>query len=647
MDLYFYLILGIATAFGAAFVISIRGIYYSSPDTDNELMAYAAAQSHKWHWLSDVHKYSVSSVKVAMKEWTIILLSIFQKILRDKTTNRPYTVMTGLAVSVSTVLIYLIASSYFNQTVGLIVAVLYIVSFWPWQVSLYGGHANIANLFFLLSAYSIQLAASATSVPSFILIAAGGAFLGFSLFSSPSAYKYFIAVFAALFFSTYRGFFASNDIIALKNTLPINHLLLLDGIIAATFLFACILILVTYKSVVKKMYYRATPGFLHKMISARDRFPLEHYIAHANKEVKMLIRWSFWILFSLLILFNLIPASVISVFAVGFILVFFMITLPNVKENVIGYFTCMLVHKRRSHFKYHVNDFAKIGIAVHRTMRGAGLSWVPKMLWTFAPFHAALFVAVFIWGQYESISAGNMHESVWLVVIAFIALSPIIWAEITRAPQVSRTYSPCLVTGLLFPAYVISDMSATYALIIFSGFGILAFGWNLWKFTNDIYPARMTVRNLARIVRRLGINDIYTYQTALNDLFVCAIPGIGQSQYLPKREVIPPFRVHYIQRLDEVKEDWIAIPGTNHMTAVLGKNKRDDYANDPIRNRLVETRQMEKIAAVKLKTYSTSTILVHEDEVASYCAFYLKRGANDLYRGYAWLVHSSKLKIKN
>lgn len=644
MDPYFYLILGIATAFGAAFVISIRGIYYNSPDTDNELMAYAAAQSHKWRWLSDVHKYSASTIKVSMKEWTIILLSIFQKIFKDKTTNRPYTVMTGLAVSVSTVLIYLIASGYFNQTAGLIVSVLYIISFWPWQVSLYGGHANIANLFFLLSIYSIQLVAGVAPIPSFILTAAGGAFLGFSLFSSPSAYKYFIAVFAALFFSTYRGFFTSNDIAALNDALPINHLLLLDGIIAAAFLFAYILILSTYASIVKKMYCREAPNFLNKIISARDRFPLEHYIAHANKKVKMLIRWSFWILFALLILFNFIPTSTLLVFAIGFILVFFMITLPNVKENVIKYFTCMLVHKRRSHFKYHVNDFAKIGIAVHRTTRGAGLSWVPKMLWTFAPFHTALFAAVFMWGQYESISAGNMYESVRLVVIAFVSLSPVIWAEITGAPQVSRTYSPGLITGLLLPAYAISGMSATYALIIFSNFVILAFSWNLWKFTVDVYPARMTVRNLMRIIRQLGINDIYTYQTALNGLFVDAIPGIGKSEYLPKRDIVPPFRIHYIRRLDEVKDGWIAIPGIGRIDMILHNHPDNDYSNDPILNHLIKTKQIEKIAAVKLKTYSTSTILAHEDEVTSYCAFYFKRGVDDLYRGYAWLVHSSLIK---
>src|SRR3989344_5784124 len=153
MDTYFYLIVGIATVASVSFSLITKGILYHTPDTDNELMAYAAAQSDKWRWLSDVHKYSASTRKVSMKEWTIILLSIFQKIFKDKKTDRPYVTMTGLSVSACAMLIYFIASNYFSPTVGLIVSALYIISFWPWQVSLHGGHMNIANLSFLLSVY--------------------------------------------------------------------------------------------------------------------------------------------------------------------------------------------------------------------------------------------------------------------------------------------------------------------------------------------------------------------------------------------------------------------------------------------------------------------------------------------------------------
>ncbi|MDP3696774.1 MAG: hypothetical protein Q8R55_01955 [Candidatus Taylorbacteria bacterium] len=646
MDPYFYLTLGIAAIVGIIFSITTRGILYATPDTDNALMVHAAAQSHKWRWLSDVHKHSVSSIKVAMKEWTIILLSIFQKIFRDKTTNWPYTAMTGLAVSTCTVLIYLIASNYFNPTTGFIVAILYIVSFWPWQISLYGGHVNVANLFFLLSIYSIQIS-SETAFSPLIAITFGGAFLGFCLFSSPSSHKYFLAVFATLFFNSYRGLFTSHDINMIINTLPANHLLLLNGIIVITFLVANLFILSYYKRAVKSIYHNEAPDFLNKMMSGRNLFTLEHYIDSTKQKILKLRHWTFWMLFAFVVAINTIPASILLSFTAGFIFVFLLINLPNIKENVVEYFACMLIHKRRSHFKYYIDKFARIGITVNRTTRGAGLSWVPKMLWIFAPFHTVLFVTIFTIGQYGSISIRNMFESISLAVIAFIALSPIIWAEITGAPQVSRTYSPGLITSLLLPAYVISGIVwTTYSIILISGFIIITFAWNLWRFLSDVYPSRMTVRNFIGTVRRLGINDIYTYQTALNTHFTDAVPGIGKSEYLPKPEqnIIPPFRVHYIHRLDEVKNGWIAIPGTNRIAMVLTETINDDYTKDPTRNHLIETKQMDKLAEAKLKTYSTSAVWPHEDEVTSYCVLYLKNeGSKNPYRGYAWLVHSSKL----
>lgn len=647
-SIYFYLISGIAATAGIGFSFITRGIFYNSPDTDNELMAHAAAQSHKWKWLSDVHKYSASSRKVSMKECTIIILSIFQKIFRDKTTDRPYVAMTGLAISMSTILIYLIASNYFNQATGLVIAIIYIVSFWPWQISLYGGHVNMANLFFLLSVYSIQMSLG-DSLSPFILIAVGGAFFCCCLFSSSSSYKYLVPVFASLFFSEYSYLIVSRDFGALKASLPINYLISLDTVIIAVFLFAYLFVRATYKILIKKMYNKEAPDFLNKMIQGRDSFALEHYINSANKKILRLGCWLFWLLFSLLTIINSVFISTIIAFVAGFALIFLVISLPNIKENTVKYFSYMLAHKKKTHFKGYVNYFAKRGIAVQGNMRGVGLSWVPKMLWTFAPFHIILFVTAFAVGLYRSIGSGNITESITLIIVTIIALSPIIWSEITTAPQISRTYSPGLITSLLLPAYVISGTIWTaYTLLLFSGFGILTFAWNLWRFSDDVYPARMTVQNFMRIIRQLGINDIYTYQTSSNFNLMGSIPGIGKSEYLPKQwDIVPPFRIHYIQRLDEVVDGWIAIPGANILAITpTGENISDDYTKDPLLNRLIETKQMEKIAVAKLKTCFTSTIWINEDEVTSYCALHLKDfGPDDLYRGHAWLVHSSKLKI--
>jgi hypothetical protein len=644
---YFYIILGITAIAGIGFSVITRGIFYNTQDTDNELMAYAAAQSHKWRWLSDVHKYSASTRKVSMKECTVILLAIFQKLFRSKTTDWPYASMTGFAISISTILIYLIASNYFSPVIGLIVAVLYIISFWPWQISLHGGHVNMANLFFLLSIYSIQISSGAL-FPHTVLIAGGGAFFALCLFSSPSSHKYIIAIFAALFFSVYRNLFTYKDPSVIINEFPANYLLPLDVTIVVSFILVYVLALVIYKPVVEKMYYNKAPILLNKMISGRDRFPLTHYVKHANKKIKMLVRWSFWLVLSLLLLINFIPMPVLLVFAAGFIFVFFMLTLPNIKENVSEYFAFMLEPQKKTHFRTYVDYFAKRGITVKRNTRGAGWSWIPKMLWTFAPFHVVLFVATFLFGLYISISNKNMFEFFSLITLAFVALSPIIWAEITRAPQQSRLYSPGLITSLLLPAYVLSYNTWTnHTLIIITGIVIIILAWNLWRFTSDIFPSRMTVRSLMKIINQRGIKDIYTYDTILNSFLLDTLPGVGNSEYLPKRKIMPPFRIHYIRRLDEVKDGWIAIPGANFGTSTItGENIDDDYTRDPILNRLIETKQIEKIALLKLRTLFTSHIWVNEDDVTSYRALHLRDfKGDDFYSGHAWLIHSSKLKF--
>jgi len=148
-----------------------------------------------------------------------------------------------------------------------------------------------------------------------------------------------------------------------------------------------------------------------------------------------------------------------------------------------------------------------------------------------------------------------------------------------------------------------------------------------------------------KTVRQLDIHDIYTYRTSLNSFFLNAVPGIGRPEYLPKQDIVPPFHVHYIKRLDEVTDGWIAIPGINRLDPAVTSDTDDDLVNDPVLNLLTKTRQMDNIAEAKFKTYCTSIIWLSEDDITSYCVLYLKDiGPDDLYRGHAWLMHSSKLK---
>ena len=105
----------------------------------------------------------------------------------------------------------------------------------------------------------------------------------------------------------------------------------------------------------------------------------------------------------------------------------------------------------------------------------------------------------------------------------------------------------------------------------------------------------------------------------------------------------------YIESILDVDDGWIAIPGTSskaiNMESEVETIANGDYIKDPILNKLLETKDIEKIATVKFKTYGTSRIWSHESEVTSYRDLILHEITDkDRFRGYAWLIHSSKLK---
>lgn len=614
-----------------------RGILYASTGTDNEMMAYAAAQSSKWRIPSDIHKYGAG--KTRMKDMAIVLLALMQRILRDKKTDFPYTVLTGFAVSGSAFLIFLIGRDLFDPTTGLILSIFYIISFWPWQVSLYGGHANLANIFFLLA-----VLAGLKSTDNYLLLPLSGVFLCCALFSSASSTKLIVPFWLTIFFNQYRGFFESGNCETLLNFLNLSRISNLILIFLMVFSLGLIILLFTYKYFVELLYKNRMPGSLNKIITNRTNLTLEYYQDHALRKIKQFAKWTFWLVMAGIILFSLIPIRVSAPIFMGFFLYLLFLNFPDVKKGIAGWFEYFLLPQRKTHFSAFVDYFAKRGITVQRNTRGAGISWIPKLLWTFAPFHLGIFVFSLALGIYKS--HGDLSETVFLIIIALISASPVIWAELTNAPQIPRSYSSVLITGLLLPAYVFSNMGwDKYELIIFSSVIIFAFSWNSWKFMSDVYPGRMTVRNFLKIVKEKGINDIYTYQTSRNSFFVYAIPGVGKSEYLPEQNIKPLLNVRYIKNLNEVQDGWIAIPGTSTMEIdSKGDIISDDYTQDPVLNKLLDTKQLEKIA-IKFKTYFTSTIWVNEDDVASYCALHLKDiGPKERYRGHAWLVHSSSIK---
>src|SRR3989344_3664097 len=196
-----------------SFSVATRRIQYHGPDTDNEIVTHTAAQSYKWHWLSDLHKFTVSPFKTGMKDVSIILIAVFQRILKDKKTDHAYVTLGGTTVAVSSILIFLIGSNYWNPTIGLFLGIFLLLSFWLWEISLWDSHPNVATMFALLSICFVQQANTGGLMSQFLWLALAGGILCLTQFSSASALKYLPLFWGAVVYEKYK-LHAGQDIIS-------------------------------------------------------------------------------------------------------------------------------------------------------------------------------------------------------------------------------------------------------------------------------------------------------------------------------------------------------------------------------------------------------------------------------------------------
>lgn len=647
MDIYFYLILGMATTASISFFVITRGILYSSPDTDNELMAYAAAQSHKWRWLSDIHKYGIS--KTRMKDVSILLLAIFQKITGDKESDYPYTILTGFIVSISAILIYFMGSNYWGSVIGLFLSLIYLFNFWPWQISLYGGHINIATLFFLISVLFIQNLVPTQGINLYLAIS--GALFCCAMFSSASTIKYAPIFWATIFYSQYSSLIMGSDYFKLYSALPFHDLLWLNIIAIICLSIVIALAFLFYKKIVKNVYEGSGPSHFKRIMKNKNNLPLEHYFTHARKRLILYSKTLIVFTIAILILLNLIGFKYVISVIFGFGTVLILLTLPDIKKNVYSYVRYFIEPSFKSHFKPLIEVFAKRGIIVHGNTRGAGWSWIPKVFWRLAPLHVILFLASFLGLLILRINKNQIYFLPIDLVILFISTSPIWWAEFTKAPQISRSYSPALITSLLLIGYSFHVFSKhNFLPPIMVGILIPIIAWNLWVFLSDVYPARMGATNMFGLLKRLKIKEIYTYNTRYNRSFVETIPGLGKSVYTPRRQIEPPLVIHYINSIADVEDGWIVVPGTNGKSIAMHMeheaiNENFRFTSDPVLNKLLESGDIEKIATARIKTSGISRIWSLEDESLGYMDLIMKDiSPEDRYRGYAWLINAKNLK---
>jgi hypothetical protein len=298
------------------------------------------------------------------------------------------------------------------------------------------------------------------------------------------------------------------------------------------------------------------------------------------------------------------------------------------------------------HFKQYQGYFERIGRPIAVDERGAGLIWISRFFQRFVPFHSVMYVGCTV-ALVPLVMLGEnwLNDTAQAIAIVTLSLSPILVAEMTRAPQFARPYFPALI-GILFligyTAFRVDQLLPVEARIAFWSLSAVTLTanavWNAWVFVDDVWPARMAAAWLRRDLEALKIKEFYTYDTPYNDAFVNALPPGDRNQY----------RITHINSLSDADRGYVVVPGTSakawNMESQFSGIKNGDFDLDPELNRLLASGDITKYAVASFKTFGTSRIWVQESEAPTYRDLILREVSDyDRWRGRAWILDAERL----
>lgn len=628
----------------------IRGITFFGTNTDNQKQIYTAAKIDEWRWPSDMHKYVDGGVRTRMKDVAILGLALMQRLLRDRTTDFPIVMLCMVANSASAVLIFLICEAYWNTTVALLLGILFLTAFWPYQVALYGGYHCVSQVFFLAGVYFLLQIDPASFRYSVVWLWLGGACAGLMLFSS-SASRKFLPLFVAAFLYSQRSRFSivswgettGNFIVDSSNIF--FGLLFLPSI-------ALFFVRLYYKPIVQTIYSGGAPYWLSNMISARQRQSLEYYLQQASRHAPSLgqvaVGLAVWFLLNLILTRSASFYFSQVVLALGGISVVLFLTYPNVAGHLWSYYFHSQWGKEHNHFSSYVSYFSKSGKPIGDKMRGAGIQWIFRLLLRMAPSHAIFWlVSLCLLAYLHVVNEFRVIELMTSIAIVILSVSPLLVGELTRGQQIGRSYFPGLVGLLLLIGYAafkfaefLDGGTEFFFWSSVAAATLASASWNVCIFINDVLPARMAPAWLGKTLDELGLTEFYTYDTPYNNAFVGALLASKDS-----------YKVHSIQSLAEVAKGYIIVPGTSakavNMESECCAIEDGDFSMDPDLNRLIESKEIVNVAVACFKTFGTSRVWVNESEVTSYRDLILKEISHeDRWRGHGWILDAGRLPYR-
>jgi len=624
-----------------------KGVTMAGPNSDVAKQICAAAQSDKWRWPSDMHKYAQE--KARMKDIGVMLIAVMQKLLRDRKGFYPVMAACAAANAVSAILIFSVGGNYWTPKIGLLLSVLYVISIWPYLIILDGGFQGIAQMFFLFSVFCLQQAELLVGSTGTILwqVAAGAAF-GFMNFSSASARK-LIPLYLAAFFYSQRNYFEPFWVTSSSTNFSSNIPAMMSCVTAVALGVFAVLLLFSYRRLIAKAYSDRKPNLINRLFrGAFEKIrqkPIEIAIERSKFYVSIFAAGAGVIALFLLVSVALFRAeyyyasfiaNVSGFFAVVAILLF-----PNFIRNIEGYFHHYSASNWSDHYGLYDEYFKAKNLKPFKNAAG-GFKWYLRFFSRIAPFHAAFFLFASSFLVYEIFKYGPTID---YAMVLLLGVSAIIWGEVTKSPKAAPAYFPAFI-GLLIPvgqAVYISTHRFSgettrwfQPAVIFMV--ITAAVWNLWVFLDDCLPSKMAVAWLNKKLRSLKVKNFHTYKTPYNnvlvDLLLHSYPG--------------SYEVKYIESLSEVSQGYLVVPPTSSKGCFYQSSeisyKGDFFDSDATLNSLFGSRDILKYAVSSFKTLGSSRIWFQHGPITSYRDLIFREVSDyDRWRGKAWIIDAERL----
>ena len=626
--------------------LAVRGITFIGQNTDNEAWVKTAAAAGQWGWTSNMHKWGYRST--FQKDVHVFGLVILQRILKDFTSDYPIVVFCLITNVISGLMIFAVIQECCNTGAAVVAWALFVGSIWPYQIALAGGHIATATALFLVTVYLMLVGGDLEGYRAIISYLAAGITMGLMLFSSASMRKYFPLLIAA--------YIMGRSEIVFNMQFPLNQLG--DGVsLTSKLVFMagifCLVLGITgllfYKRLMKVIYYQTGPKWINKLVNARDIISLEEYTNRAREiamPVSFLLLASGLYLAFCLILVNA-PYFYIHqiVILIGAGMVAFGLTFPDVKGNLLGYH--MFSQAKQKCFVRYMDYFEKIGRPIPPDMRGAGVPWLIRYFPSVVPGHCILSLAyiltvvgLYIWTD----SSWTVYALAILMVI--LSISPVLVGELTKGPQIARSYYPALVGILLWIGYSTNQVSQILGqeggVIFWLTLTVVILGsviWSSYVFVKDLLPTRMAATRLSTELQRLGISEFYTYDTVYNDSLVRCLSDRDTSR----------LKINYIESISEINQGFLVVPNTSsksfNLEAQTWAIEHGDFDLDPKLNELIASKTISDYSVARFKTMGTSRFWCHESEVTTYRDLILKEiTKDDRYKSLAWIVDVTKLR---